>query len=347
MAFPLTRPIAQRRARDAFDLCAGFVYSQVLYACVDLQLFDVLAERPQTLPVLARRLKLSEDRALRLLDAARALELVARQQDGRFVLGDLGAAIAGNPAILAMVAHHRLLYADLADPVGLLRGTRGETALARFWAYAGGAPSTGLDDARVRAYSALMSSSQSLVAGDILAAYDFGRHRRLLDIGGGQGTFVTAVAARVPALAFTVFDLPAVAERARERVAADGLAHRVAVQGGDFFADPLPAGADVATLVRVLHDHDDDRARALLAAARRALPPGGALVVAEPLAEAPGAAPMGAAYFGWYLLAMGQGRPRTGAEIATLMREAGFADAAQVLTRMPLQTGLVVGHRGG
>ncbi len=167
----------------------------MLYACVELQLFDVLAERPQTLPVLARRLKLAEDRALRLLDAAGALELVARRRDGRFVLGDLGAAIAGNPAILAMVAHNRLLYADLADPVGLLRGARGETELARFWAYAGGAPSAGLDDERVRAYSALMSSSQSLVAGDILAAYDFGRHRRLLDIGGGQGTFVSTVAA--------------------------------------------------------------------------------------------------------------------------------------------------------
>lgn len=345
-AFPLTRPIAQRRARAAFDLCAGFVYSQVLHACVELQLFDLLAERPQSLPVLARRLQLSEEAALRLLDAAVALELAARQQDGRFVLGDLGAAIAGNPAILAMVAHHRLLYADLADPVGLLRGTRGETALGRFWAYAGGTPSAALDDERVGAYSALMSSSQSLVAGDILAAYDFGRHRRLLDIGGGQGTFVASVAARVPALAFVVFDLPAVAERARARLAAEGLAHRVTVRGGDFFADPLPAGVDVATLVRVLHDHDDARARVLLAAAWRALPPGGALVVAEPLAEAPGAAAMGAAYFGWYLLAMGQGRPRTAAQIVALMRDAGFVDAAPVTTRMPLQTGLVVGRRG-
>ena len=55
-AFPLTRPIARRRARALFDLCAGFVYSQVLLACVRLRLFDILAEGPQTVAALSVRL---------------------------------------------------------------------------------------------------------------------------------------------------------------------------------------------------------------------------------------------------------------------------------------------------
>lgn len=339
--FPLTRPIARRRAREVFDLCAGFVYSQVLYACVKLDLFAMLAERAQTLPVLARRLKMSEEAAARLLAAAASLRLAARDGDGRYSLGELGAAIAGNAAVLAMVAHHDLLYTDLRDPVALLRGRTDATLLARYWAYAGHERPSGLAPEQVAAYSALMAASQSLVADEVLAAYDFGRHRRLLDVGGGDGAFLAAVGARVPTLELCLFDLPPVAERARERLAGAGYADRVTCLGGDFHRDPLPRGADVASLVRVLHDHDDTEALALLGAVRRALPAGAVLLVAEPMAGVRDAEPMGAAYFGFYLWAMGRGRPRSYGENASLLHAAGFAAITPIPTRMPLQTGLV------
>jgi demethylspheroidene O-methyltransferase len=83
-------------------------------------------------------------------------------------------------------------------------------------------------------------------------------------------------------------------------------------------------------------------ALALLQSVRRALVPGGTLVVAEPMAEAAGARPVGAAYFGFYLLAMGGGRPRTAAELAALIGRAGFARTRPIRTRSPLQTGVVV-----
>ncbi len=51
--FPLTRPIARRNVRDLFDLVAGFVYSQILSACVTLGLFETLAEGPATIAGLA------------------------------------------------------------------------------------------------------------------------------------------------------------------------------------------------------------------------------------------------------------------------------------------------------
>ena len=139
-AFPLTRPIAQRRARALFDLCAGFVYAQVLLACVQLRLFEILAEGPQTGPVLAGRLALSPEAAQRLLLAAVSLGLVEHRGQGRFGLGQLGAAFLGNPGVAAMVEHHTLLYGDLHDPVALLRGERAGTELGRYWAYAVGRP---------------------------------------------------------------------------------------------------------------------------------------------------------------------------------------------------------------
>ncbi|WP_306770453.1 methyltransferase, partial [Escherichia coli] len=107
------------------------------------------------------------------------------------------------------------------------------------------------------------------------------------------GAFACAAAQAAPQLEGQVFDLPAVAARAAQRFGQAGLAARCQAFGGDFFQDELPAGADLVTLLRVVHDHDDARVLRLLGAVRRALVPGGALLLAEPLADTPGAERMG------------------------------------------------------
>jgi demethylspheroidene O-methyltransferase len=350
--FAATRPIARQRARDLFDLVAGFVYSQWLLACVELKLFDRLAAAPMTPEQLACESNLPLLSAQRLLEAAASLGLTQARgaDDGqhmRYGLGPLGAAMVGNEAVIAMVEHHRALYADLADPLALLRQGRGSGALAQYWAYAGGdraerAPGA-LPDAKTAPYSALMSASQPLVAGQVLDAYPIGRHHRvLLDLGGGEGVFAAAALARAPRLKAMVFDLPAVADAARARFARQGLADRAQAIGGDFHRDALPDGADIVSLVRVIYDHDDAPALAILRAARRALPAGGTLLLAEPMAGAAGAEPMGAAYFGMYLMAMGSGRSRSAAALTALLHEAGFAQVQQRRTALPLQAGVLV-----
>lgn len=338
----LTRPVARRRARALFDVMAGFVYSQVLFACVRLKLFDLLAQGPQTTAVLAERMGLSPDAAHRLLAAAASLDLAQLRSGGRWGLGALGAAMVGNDAIAAMVEHHAVLYADLADPVALLRGTAGPAALAECFAYATSATPGSLPAQRVRDYSAVMAASQPLVADEVLDAYPLGRHQLLLDVGGGEGVFLCAVARRAPALRMVLFDLPAVAEAARARFAAQGLADRATAVGGDFFADALPQGADLATLVRVIHDHSDEGAVAILRAVRAALAPGGTLLLAEQMADTPGAQPMGDAYFGFYLLAMGRGRPRSAAQLSAMLRAAGFSSVQLLRTSLPLQVQVLV-----
>jgi demethylspheroidene O-methyltransferase len=341
-AFPLTRPIARRRARELFDLCAGFVYSQVLLACVRLNLFEILSDGPRTVAELALRCALREDATARLLRAAASLRLLERRGSDRYGLGPLGAAMIGNPGIAAMVEHHALLYADLHDPVALLRGEHSNTELGRYWSYAGSDFPTGLNDAQTSAYTDLMAASQPLVAAEVLDAYRLDRHRCLLDVGGGNGAFMSAVAARCPQLRLMLFDLPPVAEQAGERFAREGLADRAMAFGGDILSDPLPRGADLVSLVRVIHDHDDPVALAILRAVRRALPAGGTLLLAEPMSETPGAEPVGDAYFGFYLLAMGHGRPRTPTELTDLLGDAGFRRPRLIATRMPLLTRVIV-----
>jgi demethylspheroidene O-methyltransferase len=345
-SFPLTRPIARRRARALFDLVAGFTYSQVLLACVRLRLFEGLVDGPAPLSRLAPRLGLTPEAASRLLDAAVALRLLERRAGGvgdpRYGLGPLGAPMVDNPALAAMVEHHALLYADLADPVALLRSLPGRTALSRYWPYADGRSARMLDDGQVGDYSALMAASQPLVAEEILDAYDIGRHRCLLDVGGGEGVFASTVAGRWPKLRLMVFDLPAVAARANARFAASGIEGRAKAIGGDFSTDDLPEGADLISLVRVVHDHDDDTVLRLLRAARRALTPDGALLIAEPMAETRGARAMGDAYFGLYLWAMGSGRPRSAEALGALLISAGFTAPRLLRNRMPLQTRILV-----
>lgn len=360
-AFPLTRMMARRDASQLFDLLAGFVYSQVLAACVRLQLFDLLAQGPQTPRMLSQALGLPDEPTRRLLDAARSLALLERLGDGRYALGRLGAAMVGNAALHAMVEHHATLYADLADPVALLQAGEGSGRLARFWPYAavgaskdqapqsvepefGPCEPSAEPAACAHAYSALMAATQPLVAEEILGAYPLSAHRHLLDVGGGNGTFVMAAATRAPHLRLTLFDLAPVAALATQEFARAGLADRAMAIGGNFLQNPLPRGADVATLIRVIHDHDDESARVILAAVKSALPPGGCLLLAEPLAETPGAARMGDAYFGFYLMAMGRGRPRTALRLSQMLREAGFGKVRALRSNLPLQTSVLLAH---
>ncbi|MEL6318438.1 MAG: methyltransferase, partial [Pseudomonadota bacterium] len=346
-ATPFTRPLARRRARELYDVVAGFVYSQVLFACVQIRLFDRLADGPKSLAELAAAADLEPGAMGRLLSAAESLRLVSRRGAGAdgaalYGLGELGAALNGAPGVKEMVSHHALFYADLADPLALLRaapdGTGAETRLNAYWSYAGEGESAALADGQVADYSALMAASQPLVAEEILEAFPVARHRRLLDIGGGTGAFARAVAARAPEIDITVFDLPAVAARANAGFAAEGLSGRARAVGGSFFDDPLPEGRDLVTLVRVIYDHQDAAAMRILRAARAATPPGGALLLAEPMADTPGAAPIGAAYFSFYLLAMGGGRSRSAQRLSEMAREAGFSEVRLLPARRPILT---------
>jgi demethylspheroidene O-methyltransferase len=344
MRLPLLRGTASRHAVAMFGVITGFVYTKTLTAIVDAGVIAALARAPATTAALADAAGLAPAAMARLLAAAAAIDLVESLPGERWTLGQRGAALANNRGALAMIEHHKLFYADLADPLAMLRRGRGGGELARFWSYAGAAgrgDPAAADDPGTQAYSALMAASQPMVAEQVLQAYDFGRHRRLLDIGGGHGAFLAEVAQRHPGLGLALFDLPPVAAAAGAVLAARGLG-RVAITGGSFRDDPLPAGADIISLVRILHDHDDAVVVALLAKIQAALPPGGTLLIAEPMADTPGAEAMGDAYFGLYLWAMGSGQPRSADRYRDMLRTAGFQRSREVRTALPMVTRLIV-----
>jgi demethylspheroidene O-methyltransferase len=377
---PIFRTVSRRYASAQFDLVAGFVYSQILAAFVETGLLEYLTVAPRRPEDIARFAKLDADATMRLLMAARALELAESPQNGVWTLGKAGAALSCNPGAIAMIRHHKLLYRDLADPVQLLTDNRQkQTALSAYWTYVSNpgtasnprhpardaglgfssegaeksqAPHQVRGDESVESvglqkppnYSALMAATQPMVSAQIIEAYNFRQHRRMLDIGGGSGAFANAVAKAAPDLDLGIFDLPEVIAEAQKRLGEESPTS-ITFHPGSFKQSPLPGGFDLMTLVRICHDHDDADIQDLFVKIRRALPHDGKLLIIEPMADIASAPRMGDAYFGFYLWAMGSGRPRSAITYKQMLENAGFSAFKTVPTNLPIITSAILASK--
>lgn len=319
--FPLTRGLVRREGEALFDILAGFCHSQILMALVQLNIPARLMAGPAPLEDLATYANVPQERMLILLRAGVSLGLL-KQRRKRFALSRRGAALVGVPGLAQMIQHHDVLYRDLADPVAFFRG---ETSpeLADFWPYVFGgdvAPDV------AQTYSDLMAQSQVLVVEDTLRAVSFKGVETLLDVGGGTGAFLEGVGQAYPQLSLNLFDLPPVVPEAQARFDAAGMSDRTTINAGSFRNDPLPTGAEMISLVRVLYDHSDETVTQLLAKCFETLPSGGRLLISEPMLGGASPARPGDAYFALYTLAMGTGKTRSAVEIAELCKNAGFVD---------------------
>ncbi|EAU40220.1 Hydroxyneurosporene methyltransferase CrtF [Fulvimarina pelagi HTCC2506] len=340
MKFGIGRFFARRSAQKLFDLTAGFIYSQVLAAGIRAGLFEHLAKGPTSPAETARAIGLPDDGTRRLLAASASLDLADKLSDGRFMLGPQGAALLANPGIAAMVRHHDAIYADLADPLKALE-TRGGGELAKLWDYKG--PDQDRPTGETERYTALMTASQDLVAAETLRVFNISGYTRILDIGGGSGRFLTHVATRNANAELHLLDRKTVADLAREALRSHPASHRFTVHGGNFLDAPLPDGCDLITLVRILHDHDDDIVLALLDRISHALRPSrGTLLISEPMADERARSRIGDAYFNIYLHAMGTGRPRTPSELTRFLERTGFSRIRHLSTGMPIATSALV-----
>ena len=209
--------LALARSRALFDLTAGFVYTQTLTACVQIGLFEFLAEKPRTLAEVANHASLPLEETGRLLRAAMALKLVQERSHKRFGNGPLGAPMIGNTALHRMIEHNALLYNDLRNPVEMLRsaGPRNRLVLDAFPYTSVANPET-FQRSVVEEYSRLMADTVEPIARELLDTYSLAGVTSLLDVGGGEGSFCAAVAARYPSIKLGLFDLPAVIEQVNQ-----------------------------------------------------------------------------------------------------------------------------------
>jgi hypothetical protein len=182
------------------------------------------------------------------------------------------------------------------------------------------------DEASVRAFIWGMHAIARDLAPTVTAKLDFSGVRRLLDLGGGPATYAIAFAQANPELKATVFDLPMPIEIARENIAKNGLTDRVDTLAGNFLQDDIGKGYDFIWISQILHSHDEEQSKLIIAKAVAALNPGGTLAIQDFYLNPDGASPTGAAMFGVHMLAVTpRGRAYTFGEVGEWMQEAGLA----------------------
>jgi hypothetical protein len=169
---------------------------------------------------------------------------------------------------------------------------------------------------------AMTAKAHGQIAG-VVRAYDFSGFGLIGDIGGGRGHLLQAVLARAPRARGVLFDLPHAIE------AGDVASDRITLQAGDFFKDRLPT-CDAYLIMEVIHDWDDEHARAILRSVRAAAPAHARLLIIEAIVpEDPG--PNWAKTLDIWMLVIG-GKQRTRQEYADLLAEAGFRFTREVDT---------------
>jgi hypothetical protein len=165
---------------------------------------------------------------------------------------------------------------------------------------------------------------------------DFSRFAHIVDVGGGDGTFLANILTAHSRTRATLFDQPQTIARAQSSLASLGLSTRCQTIGGDFFVS-VPEGGDAYLLKWILHDWDDTASVDILRACRRAMKPDGALIVFERLIGPPNTASEGK-FADLNMLVINGGRERTRDEFAALFGQAGF----RLISMTPTPTALCV-----
>lgn len=318
---PIIRRLAFIDGKIIYDLVAGFVYSQVLLAVIELKLIDFLISGKRKIDEISRFTGLPDDKCILLCNAAASVGILKKNKDSSYRLTRIGAAIKGVSGLDKMILHHKIFYRDLIDPVKLLKNSF-NTELRNFWTYVPSNKKITKEEAKT--YSELMGVSQYIVAEETLSLLNLNSFKSLLDVGGGNGTFILEVRKRYPNLILNVFDLPSVIEVAKSKISGLGNKPKINLISGNFIKDNLPEGNDIIFLNRVLYDHNERNVELLLKKIYNALSPGGQLIISEPMAGNEKPTRSGDAYFGFYTLAMTSGKPRSKKEHFKMLRKSGF-----------------------
>jgi precorrin-6B methylase 2 len=182
------------------------------------------------------------------------------------------------------------------------------------------------------------------IAPQVVSNVDLQGKRRLLDLGGGPGTYAIHFCQANPQLTATVYDLPTTRRFAEKTIASFGLSDRITFQDGDFISNDVPGGFDVAWLSHILHGEGTEGCAVILQRAVGALEPGGMLMIQEFILDDNMDGPLFPALFSLnMLLGTPQGRSYSQQQLEAMMTAAGVGSIRRLELDLPSGAGVMAG----
>ncbi len=295
----------------------GYQAAAVMTAAAELDLFSAVGRGPATSRELAKALECDPRGMAVLLDALAALKLLGKENGGYTLAPGVAEVLThgGAQTSLGMAQHQANCMRRWAQLARVVRDGRP----------ADRTPSVRGEAGDEESFIAAMDNTSAPMADAVVRRIQPLEFRRLLDIGGASGTWTITFLHACPGSTAILFDLPVVIPMAERRLTAAGVGGRVRLVPGDFTADPLPAGADLAWVSAIVHQNSREENRALFGKVHAALVPGGRIAIRDMVMDETRTRPVSGALFAVNMLV---GTPGGGtftfAELRADLEEARF-----------------------
>lgn len=322
---------------ELLQLSGGYWSACALHAGVKLDLFTPLAEKRMTARELAERLKCDGRGLEMLLNALAALQLLEKQGQNYVTTPFSSNYLARtSPDYLGYIIrhHHHLMagWSVLDEAV-----TSGAPLFKRV--------SHGNDEELRESFEMGMFNLAMQLAPRIAAGIDLAGHRRLLDLGGGPGTYAIHFCQANPGLEAVVYDLASTRCFAEKTIARFGLEGRVSFAAGDFDIQEVPQGFDVVWLSHVLHGEGPEGCANILSKAMSALEPGGMILIQEFILDDTLDGPPFPALFSLnMLLGTPSGQAYSEGQLLEMLAAAGAGDLQRIPLDLPNGAGVLAGR---
>ena len=321
---------------EILELSGYFWRTCALHAGVRLGVFSVIDGEVRSAAETAAAIGASTDGVERLLNALTAMGLLIHRNGGyrcpdsvRELLSSSSPGYIGH----IILHHHHLMasWAHLHDAVSSGRPV-------------GDSPAPVSREEWRESFLLGMFNMAMGLAPRVAKALDLSGSRRLLDLGGGPGTYAIHFCLRNPSLSATVYDLPTTRPFAESTIARFNLADRIRFTPGNYLEDPVPGRYDAAWLSHILHGEGPEDCLNILRKAVGALEPGGRVMVHEFILDDTRDGPLFPALFSLNMLqGTEHGRSYSGRELAELMSAAGARDVRRIPLQTPNDSGILVG----
>jgi hypothetical protein len=318
------------------QLILGMFTSRALGVAAELGVADLLKDGPLGIEELSARTGASSDGLYRMLRALAAVGVFELQADRCVANTQLSALLRAD--IQRSLRADALWFSDVSGWTAWSRLDHSvRTGKPAFDEVFGTDCFTWLESqpASLAVFQQTMTGLSAVSGGALAAAYDFSSVRKLVDVGGGHGTLLTLLLERHPHLRAILLDRPEVIQSARQALKTSRHGGAVEPVAGDFL-ESVPAGADAYLLKHVIHDWDDEHCVRILSNCRRAMAPGGRVLIVESvLSERPASAITKLIDLEMLVMTRG-GRERTEPEYAALLERAGLQLARLIPTQSPV-----------